>query len=99
MKDRSEEEKDEFDALMSAIGSMEISWMPEHNAEVRERRKMVVQTSESAKLRNELHEITKRLQEQSQEAKKESKRSTVVSWISIAIAAASLLVAFVALFK
>lgn len=99
MKDRSEEEKDEFDALMSAIGSMEISGMPEHNAEVRERRKMVVQTSESAKLRNELHEITKRLQEQSQEAKKESKRSTVVSWISIAIAAASLLVAFVALFK
>lgn len=79
--------------------NMEISGQPEHNARVRENKNLQFQVFENQKLRAEISNINQSLQEQISEAKKSSKRSELIAWISVGIAAVSLLVAFIALFK
>lgn len=96
MKKRTPEE---FNAFMDAMENMEISGQPEHNALVQEKRNLQFQKLENKKLCNEISNINQSLQEQIAEAKKSSKRSELISWISVGIAAVSLLVAFIALFK
>lgn len=88
-----------YNEFMDAMEYMEISGQPEHNARVRENRNLKFQKDENEKLRNEISNINQSLQKQIDEAKKSSKRSELISWISVGIAAASLLVAFIALFK
>ena len=88
-----------YNEFMDAMENMEISGQPEHNARVRENRNLQFQKHENEKLRNEISNINQSLQKQIDEAKKSSKRSELISWISVGIAAASLLVAFIALFK
>lgn len=84
-----------YNEFMNAIENMEISGQPEHNARVREKRNLQFQVFENEKLRNEISNINQSLQEQISEAKKSAKNSKLISWISIAISAASLLVAFI----
>ena len=84
-----------YNEFMDAMEYMEISGQPEHNARVREKRNFQFQLSENEKLRNEISNINQSLQEQISEAKKSAKNSKLISWISIAISAASLLVAFI----
>lgn len=96
MKDRTPEE---FEAYMNAMENMEISGQAEHNARVREQRNNAVLLSENQKLRDEIQEINKSLRQQIADAHKSAKRSELIAWVSIAISAASLLVAFIALFR
>lgn len=84
-----------YNEFMDAMEYMEISGQPEHNARVRENRNLQFQKHENEKLRNEISNINQSLQKQIAEAKKSAKNSKLVSWISIAISAASLLVAFI----
>lgn len=84
-----------YNEFMDAMEYMEISGQPEHNARVRENRNLRFQKHENEKLRNEISNINQSLQEQISEAKKSAKNSKLISWISIAISAASLLVAFI----
>ena len=86
---------EEFSAFMDGMENMEISGQPEHNARVRENRNFQFQISENKKLRDEISNINQSLQEQISEAKKSAKNSKLISWISIALSAASLLVAFI----
>ena len=96
MKDRT---PNEFEAYMNLIENMEISGQSEHNARVRERRNQATMLSENAKLRDTIHGINISLQKQIDETKKSAKHSEIISWISVSISAASLLIAFIALFK
>ena len=94
-----QKKNEEFEAFRTAMENMEISGQPEHNARVRENRNFQFQVFESKKLLDEISNINQSLQEQISEAKKSSKHSELISWISAGIAAVSLLVAFIALFK
>lgn len=96
MKDRTPEE---FNAYMNLMENMEISGQSDHNAHVREQRDKATMLSENQKMREEIHGINLSLQKQLEEAQKSAKRSEIISWVSIAISAASLLVAFIALFR
>lgn len=96
MKDRTPEE---FEAYMNAMENMEISGQAEHNAHVREQRDKATMLSENQKLRDEIQEINKSLRQQIADARKSAKRSELIAWISIAISAASFLIAFISLFR
>ena len=96
MKDRTPEE---FNAYMNLMGNMEISGQSEHNTRVHEQRNNAVLLSENQKLRDEIQKINKSLRQQIADARKSAKRSELIAWISIAISAASFLIAFISLFR
>lgn len=78
--------------------NIKIAGASEHNAFIDERTRQNLQLFENAALRNEIKAINASLQEQLRDAKQSAKHANIRSWISVGIAAASLVVSFLALF-
>ena len=84
--------------LRENMYNIKIAGIPEHNAFIDERTRQNLQLSENAALRNEIKAINESLQEQLKDTKKSAKHANLRSWLSVGIAAASLVVSFLALF-
>ncbi len=84
--------------LKESMYNIKIAGAPEHNALIDERTRQRLQLSENIALRNELKAINESLQEQLKDAKKSAKYANLRSWLSVGIAAASLVISFLALF-